>query len=130
MKKQAPTANFFEESKGGKVSASQQIMTLDWAEDVRISSYGTIKSESNDIILCALEVKKNQIAIGGKDGILTIFDASSGHKIASLKGHKASICSLALVNHQGKIYLASGSDHGCSSISLWDLTTWNMKMKL
>jgi len=34
------------------------------------------------------------------------------------------------VRYQGRQYLASGSDHGCSSICLWDTTTWNMKMKI
>ena len=47
-----------------------------------------------------------------------------------LKGHKASICKLALVNNNGRKYLASGSDHGCSSIVLWDVSTWSQRMKI
>jgi WD40 repeat protein len=35
-----------------------------------------------------------------------------------------------MVNHAGKKYLASGSDHGCSSIVLWDTSTWNMRMRI
>ena len=70
------------------------------------------------------------IAVGSKDGVITISDLSLGQKISTLKGHKASICKLALVVNNGKKYLASGSDHGCSSIILWDINTWGMKMKM
>jgi WD40 repeat protein len=35
-----------------------------------------------------------------------------------------------MVTNNNKRYLASGSDHGCSSIALWDITTWNMRMKI
>ena len=90
----------------------------------------TIKSQASDIILCAVEVGRGQIAVGSKDGIITVYDSNSGQKIANLRGHKASICKLALVSNQGKKYLASGSDHGCSSIVLWDTTSWNMRMKI
>lgn len=70
------------------------------------------------------------IAVGSKDGVITIYDSLSGQKMANLRGHKASICKLALVNNNGKRYLASGSDHGCSSIVLWDINTWNIRMKM
>lgn len=50
--------------------------------------------------------------------------------MANLRGHKASICKLALVVNNGRKYLASGSDHGCCSIILWDTTTWNMRMRI
>ena len=70
------------------------------------------------------------IAVGSKDGVITIYDLSSAQKISSLVGHKASICKLALVTHNGRKYLASGSDHGCSSIILWDINTWNIRMKM
>lgn len=70
------------------------------------------------------------MAVGSKDGIITIYDCTSGQKVANLRGHKASICKLGLVNYNGKKYLTSGSDHGCCSIVLWDTTTWNMRMKI
>lgn len=90
----------------------------------------SIKSTANDIILCALEVGRNLIAVGSKDGVIIVYDTISGQKMANLRGHKASICKLALVTHNGKKYLASGSDHGCSSIVLWDTNTWNIRMKI
>ena len=80
--------------------------------------------------MCGTEVKKNQIAVGGKDGLLVIYDPSTGNKITMLKGHKSSICCLAMVNFQGKMLLASGSDHGCNSIILWDIDSWTPKLKL
>lgn len=50
--------------------------------------------------------------------------------MACLRGHKASICKLSLVSNGGKKYLASGSDHGCSSIILWDTSNWSMRMRI
>jgi len=35
-----------------------------------------------------------------------------------------------MISNSGKKYLASGSDYGCSSIVLWDISTWNMRMKI
>jgi transcription initiation factor TFIID subunit 5 len=70
------------------------------------------------------------MAIGSKDGQINIYEISSGQKIANLRGHKASICKLAIITNNGKKYLASGSDHGCSSIVLWDVATWNMRMRI
>ena len=66
---------------------------------MNLSYQGNLKAlEFSDIILCGIEVKKNQIAVGGKDGSLVIYDPSTGNKIATLKGHKSSICSLAMIN--------------------------------
>lgn len=70
------------------------------------------------------------MAVGSKDGLVTVYDEGTGQNITVLRGHKASICKLALVSHNGKKYLASGSDHGCSSIILWDLSTWSIRMKM
>jgi WD40 repeat protein len=47
-----------------------------------------------------------------------------------MKGHRASICKLAIVVNKNKKYLASGSDQGCSSIVLWDTASWNMSMRI
>lgn len=89
-----------------------------------------MKSPSEDIILCSVEVGKNLLAIGGKDGQINIYDTNSGQRVANCRGHKTSICKLAVVTSNGKKYLASGSDIGCSSIVLWDIGTWNMRMRI
>jgi hypothetical protein len=58
-----------------------------------------------------------------KDGTIQIV-SNDGQTVVTLKEHKASICSLALVKLKGQIYLASGSDIGCSKIILWDTLSW------
>lgn len=121
---------FVEESKYIKLSQAQQTISYDWAEDVRVSDYTTLRADSDDIVLCALEVTKNTVAVGCKNGTITIHDLVTGNKRATLRGHKASICTLAMVNCLNRQYLASGSDHGCSSICLWDMGTWNMVSRL
>lgn len=70
------------------------------------------------------------MAVGSKDGQINVYEISSGQRLANLRGHKASICRLTMVAHAGKKYLASGSDHGCSSIVLWDVSNWNMRMRI
>lgn len=96
-----------------------------------ISYQGNLKTiEFSDIVLCGIQIRRNQIAVGGKDGNLIIYDPSTGNKIATLKGHKASICSLAMITYENKRLLASGSDHGCSSIILWDIDTFTPVLKL
>lgn len=89
-----------------------------------------IRNAASDIILCAIEVARNLIAVGSKDGTITVYDVGSGQKVANLKGHKASICKLGLIINNGKKYLASGSDHGCSSIVIWDTSSWSIRMKI
>jgi len=32
-------------------------------------------------------------------------------------------------NINGDLFLASGSDHGCSSLILWDVRTWTIASK-
>jgi WD40 repeat protein len=58
-----------------------------------------------------------------KDGTIQII-TNDGQTVATLREHKASICSLALVKIKGQTYLASGSDIGCSKIILWDTLSW------
>ena len=119
-----------EETKFMSIAPEQQNITYEMAESVNLVQEKAIKNVASDIILCALEVARNMIAVGSKDGVITIYDSLSGQKMANLRGHKASICKLALVNNNGRKYLASGSDHGCSSIVLWDINTWNIRMKI
>jgi WD40 repeat protein len=124
------TGGRMEETKVINIAPEQQNITFEWAENITFSPSNTIQNAASDIILCSLEVGRNMIAVGSKDGVITIYDSGTGQKIANLRDHRASICKLALVNHNGKKYLASGSDHGCSSIVLWDTLTWNRKMKI
>ena len=55
---------------------------------------------------------------------------SEDGKIRSvLKEHKASICTLAILNMEGSEYLETGSDHGCSSIIIWSPSNWTVIQK-
>ena len=83
----------------------------------------------SDIILCCLLLPSNQIVVGGKDGQLVVYHLN-GERLCTLKGHNASICSLALVRCDGLTYLASGSDHGCSTILLWELPSLTLRHRL
>lgn len=49
---------------------------------------------------------------------------NDGKTVTTLREHKASICSLAIVKVKGQTYLASGSDIGCSKIIIWDILSW------
>jgi WD40 repeat protein len=52
-------------------------------------------------------------------------------KIATLKAHTASVCTLSTINESGKTkMLVSGSDVGCSTLIFWDINTWTIKSKI
>jgi len=80
--------------------------------------------------LCIYFVSDKYIATGSKDTSISIYSLD-GKKVRSLRGHEASICCLASVrNLNGDLFLASGSDHGCSSLILWDLRSWTISSKI
>jgi WD40 repeat protein len=74
-------------------------------------------------------IRNKYIVSGGKDGLLNVVQ-HSGSKVATLRGHEASVCSLALIEDEGRTYLASGGDHGCSSVIIWDVDSWAIRTKL
>lgn len=80
------------------------------------------------MILCVLGIRNKYIVSGGKDGLINVM-SQSGSKVITLRGHEASVCSLALIESDGNTYFASGGDHGCSSVILWDVDTWAIKAK-
>ena len=70
------------------------------------------------------------IATGSKDKTINIYTLD-GEKITTLRGHDASICCLsAVVNGYGKELLASGSDHGCCCLILWNTDTWTISSRI
>jgi hypothetical protein len=129
FRKPAPVSKL-EDFRVTAISQEQQSLAVEWAEGVTLAPQQPLRSLAEDIALCSLEVGRNLVAVGSKDGQIGIYELSSGKQVACLRGHKASICKLALVVNNGKKYLASGSDHGCSSIVLWDTATWNMRMRI
>jgi WD40 repeat protein len=66
------------------------------------------------------------LVVGGKDKVLRAYEVATGKLLYVLSGHQASICSMA--NH-GQL-ISSGGDHGCSSLIVWDVKTWNIRSKV
>lgn len=128
FRKPAPVSKL-EDFRVVALSPEGQSIGVEWAEGVALTPQQPIRSLSDEIALCSIEVGRNLVAIGSKDGSIGVYELS-GKQVAILKGHKASICKLALVVNNGKKYLASGSDHGCSSIILWDTSTWSIRMRI
>lgn len=50
--------------------------------------------------------------------------SEEGMHITSSKNHKANICCLAIIKLKNQTVLASGSDHGCNSVIIWETNTW------
>lgn len=105
-------------------------MTSGWVEDLGLRPLATIRPEHSDIVLCAILVNGKFIVTGGKDSNLNVYTID-GARVTTLKGHQASICSLAIINdpNEGTL-LASGSDYGCSSLIVWTTSNWSMRMKI
>ena len=100
---------------------------MDWAENLNIAETSKLVMDRNFSPLCGIPIN-NSFAFGMKDGTLMIM--SEDGKIRSvLKEHKASICTLAILNMKGSEYLATGSDHGCSSIIIWNPSNWTVIQK-
>lgn len=111
----------------GEVGSSQQTVKVDWAENINITvnnKYEITGSQTqSQIALCGISVNGQCSAFGMKDGTIQIV-SYDGKVINTLREHKASICTLTLIKIKGQIYLASGSDIGCSKIILWDTVSW------
>ena len=89
-----------------------------------------VETDHSDSILCIHFLNDQYVATGSKDATINIYSLE-GKKVRKLKGHEASICCLSSVkNLNGEIFLASGSDHGCSSLVLWDIRSWGMTSKV
>jgi WD40 repeat protein len=87
-------------------------------------------TDHSDAILCIFFINDRYIATGSKDKTINVY-SFDGEKVATLKGHNASICCLSMIrNINGDRFLASGSDHGCSSLFLWDTKTWTIHSKV
>lgn len=112
------------------VSSNQQCSLIKYGDTVNFNHKERIVTDHSDAILCIFFVSQKYVATGSKDKTINIY-SFDGSKVATLKGHNASICCLSMIrNLNGDKYLASGSDHGCSSLILWDTRTWNIQSKI
>lgn len=96
---------------------------MDWAEKINLSAGTRLEVPGSQLVLCGININNQSSAFGLKDGSIAVM-SNDGKVVTTLKEHKASICSLALVKVKGQTYLASGSDIGCSKIIIWDTNTW------
>lgn len=86
-------------------------------------------TDHTDAILCIFFIDSRHIATGSKDKTINVYTID-GTKVTTLRGHDASICSLSSVSNRAQNFLASGSDHGCCCLILWDTKTWTISSRI
>lgn len=112
------------------VGPSEQVAVTKWCEEVRLNQMNKVETDHTDAILCIYFVNDKFIATGSKDKTINIYSID-GKKVTTLRGHEASICCLSSIrNINGDVFLASGSDFGCSSLILWDIRSWTISKKI
>ena len=96
---------------------------MDWVEKINLANMNKFEAPGSIVALCGININNQYSAFGMKDGSIHVV-SNDGHPTHLLREHKAGICSLAMVRVKNQMYLASGSDIGCSKIILWDTTSW------
>ena len=87
-------------------------------------------TDHRDAILCMYFVDDRYIVTGSKDKTINVY-TFDGKKVTTLKGHDASICTLSTIrNSNNSTFLASGSDHGCCCLILWDTRSWTIASRI
>lgn len=90
-----------------------------WAEDKGLSDLERRFLDASQ----ELEKQDIEIASGGEDGIIKIWQVSNGNLLHSLYGHKSAVRNVSFINNH---ILASASAGLEKTIILWDLN--NMKL--
>lgn len=89
-----------------------------------------VVTDHSDSILCIFFIDNRYVATGSKDKTINVYGID-GRKVTTLRGHDAAICSLSSIqNRNQQTYLASGSDHGCCCLILWDTRTWTISCRI
>lgn len=128
----APQQKFTEETRNRLeyVSSNGQCALIKYGDTVNFNHKERIVTDHTEAILCIFFINDKYIATGSKDKTINIY-STDGSKVTTLRGHAASICCLSMIRTvSNDRYLASGSDHGCSSLILWDTRTWSMHSKV
>jgi len=86
-------------------------------------------TDHSEAILCIFYIDNRYIATGSKDKTINIY-SFDGQKVTTLRGHDASICSLSSIHNRNQTFLASGGDHGCCCLILWDTKTWTIASRI
>ena len=113
-----------------RVSNSGQSLASSWVEDVKTSELRSISTNHHDIVLCAAIIKGTYIATGGKDSLINVY-TFEGEKIATLRAHASSICTIGVLNpFDSRPIMMSGGDLGCNTVVFWDTNTWTVRSKV
>lgn len=105
-------------------------MVTKWAESVNLKKLERVVTDHSDSILCIYFIDNRYVATGSKDKTINVYGID-GRKVTTLRGHDAAICSLSSIqNRNQQSYLASGSDHGCCCLILWDTRTWTISCRI
>lgn len=99
------------------LSQSQQLRVYDLEEAEIVQNHKL----SSPVYMSAADPSSSLFAFGGADGAITVWDVGSGYVTHSLKGHGATICSLAFYGELNTTNwrLASGDTMG--TVKIWDL---------
>lgn len=112
-----------------RVGQTEQCSTIKWADNLSLKKIERVITDHQDSILCVFFVDDQYIATGSKDKTINIYSLD-GKKVTCLRGHDAPICSLSTVRSGNSTFLASGSDHGCCCMILWDVRTWTISSRI
>lgn len=88
-----------------------------------------VVTDHSETILCIFYIDNRFIATGSKDKTINVY-TFDGQKVTTLRGHDASICSLSSVHSRNSTLLASGGDHGCCCLILWDTKSWTIASRI
>lgn len=111
------------------VGRTEKNLITKWAENLNLKKLERITTDHADSILCIFFIDNRLIATGSKDKTIHIYTID-GEKVNTLRGHDASICCLSTIQSKSQLFLASGSDHGCCCLILWDVKTWNISSRI
>lgn len=85
-----------------------------------------IRKKSSDFVSLAISPENSLFAIGGRDGLIELWNGNTTKRLLTLKGHTGKIKALAFSSDES--VLASGSDD--VSIRLWNTRTGVQLLKL
>ena len=101
-----------------------------WANDLTLRKIERVVTDHRDAILFMYFIDDKYIATGSKDKTINVY-TFDGKKVTTLRGHDASICTLSTIkNNNNSTFLASGSDHGCCCLILWDTRSWTIASRI